>query len=112
MGTSKKHRLKDVLDHHFFTAHNDTVRHWRGDHGINLNVSPLDETRIALFLAELEMLRRSEEYPDVHAWKFTPKSFKIMFDNLFNLKLTKLRLVRMYPTVKNSNKFYVVLIQG
>lgn len=108
----KNHRVKDVLDHHFYTAHNDAVRHWCGDHGINRSLSPLDEMTGTSFLTELERLRLSEEYIDVHAWKFTPKAFNTVLDNLFHLHMIKLRVARIYPTVKNSNEFYAVLIKG
>jgi predicted SAM-dependent methyltransferase len=108
----KKHQIKDILDHHFYTAHNDAVRHWRGDHGANQNMSLLDDARSNLFLTELEMLSSTQEHIDVHAWKFTPKAFKIVFDNLFKLKMIRLRVERIYPTVKNSNEFYVVLVKG
>ena len=108
----KKHRLSDILDHLFFTAHNDPVRHWLGDHGANRNLLPLEGERHVSFLAEVERYRATDEYTDVHAWKFTPASFRVLFENLFNLKLTKLRVLRVYPTVKNSNEFYAVLVPG
>ena len=108
----KQNRLKDILDHRFFPAHNDPVRHWRGDHGANTGLTPLNKGQGAVFLSELEQLRSSNEYNDVHVWKFTPVVFKVLFENLFNLKLTRLRIVRIYPTVKNSNEFYVVMMLG
>jgi hypothetical protein len=108
----KKHHLRDILDHLFFTAHNDPVRHWLGDHGVNRNSSPLDGEQHVSFLAEIERYRTTDEYADVHAWKFTPATFMVLFDNLFNLKLTKLRVLRVYPTLKNSNEFYAVLVPG
>lgn len=110
VGGTRRHRLKDVLDHRFFPAHNDPVRHWRGDHGANLGLVPLEGRKNVSFLAALERLRSSDEYADVHAWKFTPVVFKVLFDNLYYLKLTELGVARIYPTVKNSNEFYVVLV--
>lgn len=105
----KIHRMKDVLEHRFFSAHNEPVRHWAGDHGVNRSAFPLDGAQATSFLKELERLKLSDKYTDVHAWKFTPSAFKTVLDNLFNLKLTKLRVARIYPTVKNSNEFYAVL---
>ncbi len=108
----QQHRLKDILEHHFFAAHNEPVRHWQGDHGVNQGLLPLDDKRNVLFMAELERLRSSDEYTDVHAWKFTPATFRTLIDGLNSLKLTRLRIARVYPTVRNSNEFYAVLVFG
>lgn len=108
----KRHSLKDILEHRFFAAHNEPVRHWRGDHGVNQGLLPLDERRNAMFIAELERQRSSKEYTDVHAWKFTPEAFRMLLDNLYAMKLTRLRIARVYPTVRNSNEFYAVLVFG
>jgi hypothetical protein len=107
-----RHRPKDVLEHHFYFAHNDPIRHWRGDHGANPALSPLGSGRNKAFLGELEKLRSSDEYMDVHAWKFTPVGFRMRIEDLHNLKLTRLRVAKVYPTVRNSNEFYAVLIIG
>jgi hypothetical protein len=109
---AKKHRVKDVLDHRFFPAHNDPVRHWQKDHGVNLSLARLQGNRAVQFLAAVEGLRSSAEYADVHAWKFTPAGFRVLFENLYSLKLTELRTIRLYPTVKNSNEFYAVLARA
>ncbi|OGS99280.1 MAG: hypothetical protein A3F73_06565 [Gallionellales bacterium RIFCSPLOWO2_12_FULL_59_22] len=107
-----RHRLKDILEHRFFAAHNEPARHWRGDHGTNRGLLQLDDRQNVSFMAELERLRSSTEYTDVHAWKFTPATFKTLFDDLFSLRLTRLRIARLYQTVKNSNEFYAVLVFG
>lgn len=108
----KRHRLKDILEHRFFSAHNEPARHWRGEHGVNQGSLPLDERRNAMFMAEIERLRSSDEYTDVHAWKFTPAAFRTLFGNLYSMKLTRLRIARLYPTVRNSNEFYAALVLG
>lgn len=108
----KRHRLKDILEQRFFAAHNEPIRHWRGDHGVNTRLLPLDDKRNVPFMAEFERLRSSNEYTDGHAWKFTPAAFRTLFDNLYSLRLTKLRIARVYPTVRNSNEFYAVLVFG
>lgn len=106
----RRHRMKDILEHRFFAAHNEPARHWRGDHGVNRGLFPLGDGQNASFIAELERLRSSDEYTDTHAWKFTPATFRMLLGNLFSLKLTRLRIARIYPTVKNGNEFYAVLI--
>jgi len=107
-----RHRAKDVLEHHFYVTHNDPVRHWQGDHGANPAHAPLGSGRNRAFLAELEKLRASDEYMDVHAWKFTPGGFRMRIGDLRNLNLTRFEIARVYPTVRNSNEFYAVLTMG
>jgi len=108
----KRHALKDVLEHRFFFAHNDPVRHWQGDHGVNRAILPLQTEQATSFLAELERVISSDDYADVHAWKFTPSTFHAVLENLFNLKFVNLKVTRLYKTVQNSNEFYVVLVRG
>lgn len=108
----KKHSLKDVLEHRFFAAHNAPVRHWQGDHGVNRAILPLQAEQSTSFLVELERMRLSDDYTDVHAWKFTPSTFHVVLENLLRLKLVNLKVMRLYQTVRNSNEFYAVLVRG
>lgn len=107
-----QHYLKDILDHHFFATHNNPIRHWQGDHGINQGTLPIQTEKYDPFLSEISNEHLSDAYNDVHAWKFTPLTFNVLFENLFNLKLSNLQIIRTYPTLKNSNEFYAVLING
>lgn len=109
VGQRHRHSVRDILEHRFFCTHNDAVRHWRGDHGDWAALAPLEGDREVAFRAEVERLRTSGEYADVHAWKFTPESFAVLLDNLFRLQMTRFRVARIYPTVKNSQEFYAVL---
>lgn len=104
--------IKDVLDHRFFTVHNDPDRHWRGDYGVNPRTLPFSGDRSKLFLAELKRLSETDSYSDVHVWKFTPAVFRTLIDNLFALKIIDLRIKRIYQTIKGSNEFYAVLAKG
>lgn len=109
VGQRRRHSVRDILEHRFFCTHNDAVRHWRGDHGEWAALAPMEGDREIAFRAEVAHLRSSEEYADVHAWKFTPDSFVVLMDNLFRLGMTKFRVARVYRTVKDSQEFYVVL---
>lgn len=64
-----RHSLRNVLAHRALTCHNDVIRHWQGDHGLN----PEDYTlRVGRALREFE--GGDGAYIDVHAWFFTPDS--------------------------------------
>ncbi len=104
-----RHRLKDILDHQFFATHNDPVRHWRGDHGINKTTRHLEERLQSQYFQEIEKYCSNSDKVDVHAWKFTPENFRVIFEDLYRLKIINLRILRVYPTLKNSNEFYAVL---
>lgn len=108
----RRHRLKDVLEHQFFPAHNDPVRHWKGDHGHNRPGSPLEGGLQHQFLEQVNKYYNETEYIDVHAWKFSPPSFRTLFNDLYDLNIIDLQILRLYPTIKNSNEFYVVLNRG
>ena len=106
---NKRPGVKEVLEHHFFTTHNDPLRHWQGDYGRDALREGLENERIDQLRQEIEALKLHREYIDVHMWKFEPANFTAILDALWRLRLTDLRLVRLYPTVKDSNEFYAVL---
>lgn len=56
----------------------------------------------------MERSINSQEYIDVHAWCFTPHSFRLMIDDLYNLGLIPFREVSFFPTT-NTCEFYVIL---
>lgn len=98
------HALKSVIEHRALTTHNDSRRHWLGDHGSN---SDNQAARIAAAL--LEYKKAAGSYIDVHAWYFTPRSALIIINTLQNLGYISLELERLYPTRKFSNEFWIVL---
>ena len=100
------HTYESVLDHYVLTTHNDTGRHWRGD--------SLDE---ALFGQRIERAAIAREvfdagrggYVDVHAWQFTPQTFRTIITELNRRGLTRLAVERVYDTVYDRNEFGAVL---
>jgi hypothetical protein len=50
---------------------------------------------------------REGQFLDVHAWCFTPSSFRLLMDDLFRLDLIKLREVGFFET--DGNEFFVTL---
>lgn len=65
----KVHTLRSLIEHRALVTHNDSRRHWRGDHGVRFeNV----EQRLQAALREFD--EAGGGYIDVHAWYFTPDS--------------------------------------
>jgi hypothetical protein len=98
----KKHTLRSVIEHRALTTHNDSVRHWQGDHGIlfeNL------EQRIAAAIGEFD---HSEDV-DVHAWYFTPDSASGILFALQNIGESPFMIERIYPTRSTANEFWMIL---
>lgn len=76
---------------------------WSRNHGHanNLNHTLYD----AKVNYENSLLR--DEYIDVHCWRFTPESFKLIISDLLELGLLRLEPKISYPT--NGCEFYVTL---
>lgn len=97
-----RHSLKSIVDDWAMTTHNDAVRHWAGDHG-----SPGPD--VGQVRKALEAWNDPDARPDVHAWRFTPDSFRSLVGTLGELGLTKLGVERLYPTLHNTLEFFAVL---
>lgn len=98
------HTASDVIEHRAFTCHNDMLRHWQGDHG----PAPHGlDGRIDYALNELA--QAAGGYVDVHAWQFTPDSFRKLLTDLHALGLSPFRPVRVYDAVYGRNEFTAAL---
>ena len=100
------HRLGSVIEHRALITHNDSRRHWLGDHsdpGYRESVTG----RITAALQEFELARGS--YIDVHAWQFTPNGFRDMIQNLYNLQFSPFRALRVYNTPRDRFEFCAIL---
>jgi hypothetical protein len=99
-----RHTLQSVIEHRALTTHNDPAAHWNGTHGDN----EIDVLKIQSAIREFE---EAIGYLDVHAWIFTPSSFRSIINSLLSLGLTQLSVERVYPTLRGSNEFYAILIK-
>ena len=82
-------------------THSDPLRHWKGDHG-----EPSARTdRIQQAL--LQQARR--EYSEVHAWQFTPQTFRDIVQALHARQLTFMVPHRVYSTPWGRCEFTAVL---
>lgn len=58
-------------------------------------------------IQEMEKVELSGEYYDLHAWCFTPNSFRLIIEDLYNLGFIKLREMKFDPG--DGFEFYVTL---
>jgi len=100
------HTLANVLGSHVLSTHNDCGRHWAGDHG-----SYMDDFERRSREALVQYAHAAGTYLDQHGWFFTPASAKALFCQLPALGYTSLKLERLYPTRRNQNEFWFVLLK-
>jgi hypothetical protein len=99
------HEIGSIIEHWALTTHNDTLRHWKGDHGqphIATNLEPLRRA-----LREYEA--NPTGYFDVHAWQFTPQAFCDLIRLLNELRLISLVPVELHNTAWGRNEFCAIL---
>ena len=98
------HSLSSVVEHRALTTHNDPARHWAGDHG-----DPNENRTSRIASAIQEISDANGAYIDVHAWYFTPRSFREVITDLSATKHISFSVQRMFPTRPNSNEFWAIL---
>ena len=100
------HRLESVIEHRALTTHNTPSRHWAGDHADpGYRDSIPGRTRAAVE----EHAAAAGGYVDVHAWQFTPESFRALTGTLHVGGWSPLRPLRVYETPHGRNEFTAIL---
>jgi SAM-dependent methyltransferase len=100
------HILETLIAQEVFRAHNDSRRHWLGDHGM----LPAAAAAIIRDVRALyDHSRTHGEYIDRHAWQFTPDSFRAILTLLNELDMVALRPLRVYSTLFPHNEFWAIL---
>lgn len=99
------HTVTSVFEHHALTTHSDPIGHWSGWHTDPNEGEFRSRTAHALRLVE----EAKGGYIDVHAWQFTPDSFRALMPELKNLGLIELEIERVYDTVWSQYEFMAVL---
>jgi SAM-dependent methyltransferase len=99
------HTFKSLYNNDVMTTHNDERRHWCGD-----STDPrLGERAARAEYARKRFAEAHGAYIDVHAWQFTPASFRRCMTELFAKGLSPLRPLRVYDTVYAQNEFMAAL---
>jgi len=99
------HSLASVIEHSALLTHNDAARHWAGDHGDAGAIGRPDRVRAALDRFALA----DGDYIDVHAWQFTPDSFRRIMNDLAELGLNPLDPIAVYDTPHGGIEFCALL---
>lgn len=98
--------LRNVLISATHLTHNDSMKHWSGDHGeIDYVNMPGKIERATRLFQEHKIY----DHMTTHLWQFTPESFFDIFSAIADLGYTRLRPVDIHTTVKNTLEFCVIL---
>ncbi|SEK98713.1 class I SAM-dependent methyltransferase [Nitrosovibrio tenuis] len=98
------HTLRSVVEHRSLTTHNNARRHWRP---LDAEQHFIDPEKVQNAINDWRNAKG--RYIDVHAWYFTPDSFKEIIGLLRSLNLINLTAERIYSTRFESNEFWAVL---
>lgn len=89
------HTPENIIAHLSKTVHNNALLHWFGWHGKPRKWPGRDD------FANAESLRAKQgEYVDVHAWIFSPISFKFIINELNNR-----RMIRLFAEIVTETAF-------
>jgi SAM-dependent methyltransferase len=106
-----RHDPRSLIASRLTRAHNDSIRHWSGDHGdSNVNPEfPNHDRKTRLEMALAQAIHTPETLSNEHAWFFTPHNFRTILEDLASLSLTRFRIERLYPTLANTLEFWAIL---
>ena len=124
-------RLADVINQAYTFTHNDSIRHWLGDHGKlygyrntplepDLNVRVIDEyffddgkginrEKFLQLIKKYIEARSKNQYISTHNWRFTPDSFGYIVNLLNALGFINLPLYRLCHTIWGRLEFIAML---
>ena len=89
------------------TGHNESKKHWEDDSGV-----PLFMKNKECFKQEYINYKNSNNhYIDAHKWRFTPQSFAFIISELNRIKLTSLKVGKIWDTALHSHEFYAILVK-
>ena len=99
------HSPQSFFEHRLLLTNNDPGRHWNGDHAGQAGDRLQEKIRASLH----EWRVNGSHYIDVHAWQFTPDSFRDIITTLNVAGMTDLSVERIYSTIRGSIEFAAVL---
>jgi len=104
-----RHAVRKVIADQMMHAHNDAKQHWLGEHGSDPRFDGPNEYRSQCILRAMAYHDAGDTYIDAHAWQFTPDTFKSIINELHAVKMSPLKVARLYSTVFGSFEFYALL---
>lgn len=101
------HSLKNFLEDRLTTGHNETNRYWKKDFGAPKIIGKSFSDILDL-VAEYRKTVSNEIYVEVHAWKFTDRTFIQIFSILKEMGLISLEVVKIEPVKRGNNEFWIL----
>jgi SAM-dependent methyltransferase len=102
---AKTHSLQTILAKKCEITHNDSTKHWSGDHG-----EMEGQNNLNCYTDALKYYHQAAGgYIDAHKWRFIPTSFSYIIKSLNELGLISLKIESIYATEPNSHEFYVIM---
>ena len=101
-----RNSYKSVIDSAAMVTHNRATDHWLGNH-IDQGQSKSPAQRARAAQAEIESA--GDGYIDAHAWQFTPLSFALIVEALFEMGHSPLRPLFICDTPVFHHEFTAVL---
>jgi len=108
----RDHAPRSLVQGRMMHTHNDTRRHWQGDHGEDPSKRAADEGLVSSVHQIIAEYRARTGYLDAHAWQFTPASFRQLLQVLARAGLVSFTVERLYETLSGTNEFYAVLTKS
>ena len=102
----RAHAPRSVIAQYLLVTHNDPTAHWRGEHGPDPAAAPDLREKVD---AALRAAKNPALPYDLHAWQFTPETFRAVFARMAAVGLSPFRIERLYPTLRDRGEFYAVL---
>jgi hypothetical protein len=106
---SSSHTLRSLIEHRAFMAHNSAQEHWKSGEQQNHGSQYKDKSLLGAVMQEFREAKESGKYLDVHNYQFTPQGLAHIVDMLYEMRLTKLRVHRLYETVLDQFEFGIVM---
>ena len=103
-----RHTLASVVHLLAGRTHNDSVRHWEGDHA-DQDYHSQYAPRVVHALDVFQ--EANGKYLDCHAWRFDPDRFAEVCKVLFDLGRIRLRLTDIGDTRENTLEFSAVFVK-
>ncbi|MFA7289674.1 MAG: methyltransferase domain-containing protein [Melioribacteraceae bacterium] len=99
----------NIVEHRRLACHNDPKRHWIGDHGEITPRMEFNDFSVPISQVIKTINYYEQNYIDGHVWKFTPDTFLLIANYLFDQNLIELKLNDILHTQKDTQQFYVIM---
>lgn len=101
---------QSALEYLIFEAHNDSIRHWKGDHGESPYNLPIEDQLVEKIKTSIEKLTDPAfNYSNAHVWRFTPNSFVYNMEVLNKIGLIPWKVNSVFETEHGANEFFAIL---